>query len=69
MLDKTGPVGFTGVEGQKGIDLAVEQANAAKALGGATLAVDVKDGALGSEAGREPDDRRWSRTIRSCRRA
>ena len=44
VLDKTGPAGFTGVEGQKGIDLAVEQANAAKALGGATLAVDVKDG-------------------------
>ena len=45
VLDKTGRAGFTGVEGQKGIDLAVEQANAAKALGGATLDVDVKDGA------------------------
>ena len=45
VLDKTGPAGFTGVEGKKGIDLAVEQANAAKALGGAKLAVDVKDGA------------------------
>jgi branched-chain amino acid transport system substrate-binding protein len=45
VLDSTGPAGFTGVEGKKGIDLAVEQANAGKALGGATLAVDVKDGA------------------------
>ncbi len=44
-LDSTGPAGFTGVEGKKGIDLAVEEANAAKALGDATLAVDVKDGA------------------------
>ena len=45
VLDSTGPAGFTGVEGKKGIDLAVEEANAAKALGDATLAVDVKDGA------------------------
>ena len=44
-LDSTGPAGSTGVEGKKGIDLAVEEANAAKALGDATLAVDVKDGA------------------------
>jgi branched-chain amino acid transport system substrate-binding protein len=44
-LDSTGPAGFTGVEGKKGIDLAVEQANADKALGDATLAVDIKDGA------------------------
>ena len=40
-----GPAGFTGVEGKKGIDLAVEEANASKALGDATLAVDVQDGA------------------------
>jgi len=45
VLDSTGPAGFTGVEGKKGIDLAVEQANADKALGGATLATDIKDGA------------------------
>ncbi len=44
-LDSTGPAGFTGVEGKKGIDLAVEEANANKALGEAKLAVDVKDGA------------------------
>jgi branched-chain amino acid transport system substrate-binding protein len=45
VLDSTGPAGFTGVEGKKGIELAVEQANASKALGGAKLAVDIKDGA------------------------
>jgi branched-chain amino acid transport system substrate-binding protein len=45
VLDSTGPAGFTGVEGKKGIDLAVAQANADKALGGAKLQVDIKDGA------------------------
>ncbi len=45
VLDSTGPAGFTGVEGKKGIDLAVKEANSSKALGEATLAVDVQDAA------------------------
>ncbi len=45
VLDQTGPAGFTGVEGKKGIDLAVEQANSSKTLGGAKLAVDLQDAA------------------------
>jgi len=45
VLDQTGPAGFTGVEGKKGIDLAVEEANKAKTLGAATFAVDIQDAA------------------------
>jgi branched-chain amino acid transport system substrate-binding protein len=45
VLDSTGPAGFTGVEGKKGISLAVDEANASHALGKSKLAVDVQDGA------------------------
>ena len=67
-LDSTGPAGFTGVEGKKGIDLAVEEANASKALGDATLAVDIQDGASDPKQAASLMTS-WSRTIRSCRRA
>ena len=43
VLDQTGPSGFAGAQAIDGINLAVEEANADKTLGDATLKLDITD--------------------------